>query len=631
MAPPPRIPRRCVLPTSEHYQRMFAEYERSRDVKAALLATGIGPVHGTCHVFTQLAGTLAKAYNLHFSVVTYTVNKGTHVVPVINGVEYDMLQADGSKRTERPDITDIVLRSTKLGSVTDDVQNAVINVEQGATWNEYVFTATVKGVRAGQLTAAALGDYFQVRGISVRLKYQRMGLATKLYWAAYMFGRERGMMLMSDSALSEGSEGFWKKQAGKGRAAFSQKDQAYIVKRGTTSFDGVSPLLVAASVPMGLPGVPFAGADAIGPIEVMRVRGKRRETIAATYNRHGGALVVFIDGGSHVASVTCDSLSRSKEPWVRTRVKGVTYLVRRSALKALLGCGQTEMKLDGFGMAVRRTDNTRYLSYDGTTMYPPLNPIPAELLSFVCYPNLASVIETAREAFMDLRGRIEDQQRVVEAERARPTLKHFLDDDSPLEREEARLAYYLSLQEHVQRIMRELAEDAQDPKNRYLPVCFHVPEAADKMGVHAHEGIHAMSFYVFPAPGYERHERGAIIRHALRLFFTSQGPELTRYWEEYASGVSDLNAEEALTVLSAAAHAARLGLFRPGTAEYSYIVQSYLSYMRGSMDLLKEEALDLLWSAAHVVAERYDSHYALFEAFYPYLITAIDDAGAPHR
>lgn len=246
-----RIPTRCVIPNEGHYQRMFAEYERSGDIRSALLASGVEPIHGSCHLFAQLGAALAKSRGWLFTLVTYDADTkgGSNVVPVINGVEYDLVGGAQTGRTEHPHKADEFIRQAPLGEAYSgrgqlfgpgdvDVQNAVITIESGSTWNEFVFTATIKGERVGLLTAAQLGDYLQVRAIGVKPKYHRKGLATKLYWAAYLFGRERGAILMSDAARSEGSEGFWQKQEKKGRAAYSPKEKAYIVKRETTSFSG---------------------------------------------------------------------------------------------------------------------------------------------------------------------------------------------------------------------------------------------------------------------------------------------------------------------------------------------------------------------------------------------------------
>lgn len=70
----------------------------------------------------------------------------------------------------------------------------------------------------GRLETSLHQNEHQVVSILVNPGFQRCGIGTKLYEAAAKFGCENNAPLQSDTHRTDQSQGFWAKQAAKGRA-----------------------------------------------------------------------------------------------------------------------------------------------------------------------------------------------------------------------------------------------------------------------------------------------------------------------------------------------------------------------------------------------------------------------------
>jgi hypothetical protein len=104
----------------------------------------------------------------------------------------------------------------------------VLNVKCGQAPAGYIF-CEVKAVGFKEPIAAmeltSRSGFLGVDFIEVyEQKLARCGVGTKLYEAALRQACERGLVLASDTSRTNASEGFWKKQARKGRADCVRKD-----------------------------------------------------------------------------------------------------------------------------------------------------------------------------------------------------------------------------------------------------------------------------------------------------------------------------------------------------------------------------------------------------------------------
>jgi hypothetical protein len=106
----------------------------------------------------------------------------------------------------------------KCGTVT--IQHYIDDEYEGG--RDYKLTAIMNGkfVGAMDLTTTELDDGEPIMAVEYAkvIAHRRCGIGTKLYEKALALACENRLPLASDSQRTEASEGFWSKQAKKGRA-----------------------------------------------------------------------------------------------------------------------------------------------------------------------------------------------------------------------------------------------------------------------------------------------------------------------------------------------------------------------------------------------------------------------------
>jgi hypothetical protein len=89
----------------------------------------------------------------------------------------------------------------------------------------------------GKVSAVTSGSRDQYLDVySARVPDPGCGVGTRLYEALAREACDRGVRLRSDSSRSTYSEGFWKKQEGKGRA--EQVNYRFVLKPCETNLEG---------------------------------------------------------------------------------------------------------------------------------------------------------------------------------------------------------------------------------------------------------------------------------------------------------------------------------------------------------------------------------------------------------